>query len=187
MTKLRDTLQRAMVCGAGVVRSAESLAGARAVVDDTADALRSTGLSVGAGELANLVQVADALLESALARTESRGAHGAAVPRHQPGLAAPTRARPGAIASRGCPMSAAEADSGYARAVADAVERALDEDLGPEGDLTAALYRPTSRRASRCVPGTMACWPGGSVPPRRSPVWVGVRCPSPGTQPTGPR
>ncbi len=75
VTKLRDTLQRAMTRGAGVVRSAESLAGARAVVDDTADALRSTGLSVGAGELANLVQVADALLESALARTESRGAH----------------------------------------------------------------------------------------------------------------
>ena len=75
MTKLRDTLQRAMTRGAGVVRSAESLAGARAVVDDTADALRSAGLSVGAGELANLVQVADALLESALARTESRGAH----------------------------------------------------------------------------------------------------------------
>ncbi len=39
-------------------------------------------------------------------------------------------------------MSGAEADSGYARAVADAVERALDEDLGPEGDLTAALVRP---------------------------------------------
>lgn len=36
-------------------------------------------------------------------------------------------------------MSAPEADEAYARAVADAVARALDEDLGPDGDLTAAL------------------------------------------------
>ena len=75
VTKVRDTLQRAMTRGAGVVRSAESLAGAHAVVEDTADVVRTAGLSVGAGELANLVQVADALLVSALARTESRGAH----------------------------------------------------------------------------------------------------------------
>ena len=32
-----------------------------------------------------------------------------------------------------------QADPAYARAVADAVDRALAEDLGPEGDLTAAL------------------------------------------------
>ena len=64
-----------MTRGAGVVRSAESLAGARAVVNDTSHALRGAGLSVGAGELANLVQVADALLVSALVRTGSRGAH----------------------------------------------------------------------------------------------------------------
>ena len=36
-------------------------------------------------------------------------------------------------------MSAPEADEAYRRAVADAVTRALDEDLGPDGDLTAAL------------------------------------------------
>jgi nicotinate-nucleotide pyrophosphorylase (carboxylating) len=36
-------------------------------------------------------------------------------------------------------MSTAEADEAYARAVADAVTRALEEDLGPDGDLTAAL------------------------------------------------
>jgi L-aspartate oxidase len=75
VTKLRDTLQRAMTRGAGVVRSAESLAGARAVVEETAAALEGTERSVGSGELANLLQLADALLASALARTESRGAH----------------------------------------------------------------------------------------------------------------
>ncbi|HEY1445142.1 MAG TPA: carboxylating nicotinate-nucleotide diphosphorylase [Acidimicrobiales bacterium] len=36
-------------------------------------------------------------------------------------------------------MSAPEADDTYQQAVADAVTRALDEDLGPDGDLTAAL------------------------------------------------
>ena len=76
MTKLRDTLQRAMTRGAGVVRSAESLAGAAAVVEDTAGRRSGTpAASVGAGELANLLRLADALLASALARTESRGAH----------------------------------------------------------------------------------------------------------------
>ena len=75
VTKLRDTVQRAMTRGAGVVRSAESLAGARAVVDDAGAALRGAAPSVGTGELANLLRLADALLTSALARTESRGAH----------------------------------------------------------------------------------------------------------------
>jgi L-aspartate oxidase len=75
VTKLRDTLQRAMTRGAGVVRSAESLAGARVVVDETTAALGGAPASVATGELANLVQVADALLRSADMRTESRGAH----------------------------------------------------------------------------------------------------------------
>ena len=75
VTKLRDTLQRAMTRGAGVVRSAASLGTARAAVDDIAAALGDRARSVGRGELANLVQLADALLEAALARTESRGAH----------------------------------------------------------------------------------------------------------------
>jgi L-aspartate oxidase len=73
--KLRDSLQRALTRGAGVVRSAESLGAARAVVEETAAALGDRRASVGAGELANLLQLADALLASALARTESRGAH----------------------------------------------------------------------------------------------------------------
>jgi L-aspartate oxidase len=75
VTKLRDTVQRAMTRGAGVVRSAESLAGARAVVDDATAALSGAAASAGTGELANLLRLADALLTSALARTESRGAH----------------------------------------------------------------------------------------------------------------
>jgi L-aspartate oxidase len=75
VTKLRDTLQRAMTLGAGVVRSAESLAGARAVVEETASVLGDPGASAAAGERAPLLQVADALLASADRRTESRGAH----------------------------------------------------------------------------------------------------------------
>jgi len=73
--KLRDTLQRAMTEGAGVVRTAESLGQARAAVEDVAEALGDPTVMVAAGELGNLVQLADALLVSALARTESRGAH----------------------------------------------------------------------------------------------------------------
>jgi succinate dehydrogenase/fumarate reductase flavoprotein subunit len=75
VTKLRDTVQRAMTRGAGVVRSAESLAGARAVVEEATSVLGDPSASAGTGELANLLRLADALLSSALARTESRGAH----------------------------------------------------------------------------------------------------------------
>jgi L-aspartate oxidase len=75
VTKLRDTVQRAMTRGAGVVRSADSLAGARAVVEEAGAVLGDPSSSVAAGELANLLRLADALLASALARTESRGAH----------------------------------------------------------------------------------------------------------------
>jgi succinate dehydrogenase/fumarate reductase flavoprotein subunit len=75
LLKVRDILQRAMTRGAGVVRSAASLGTARATVDELATALGDRARSVGRGELANLLQLADALLEAALARTESRGAH----------------------------------------------------------------------------------------------------------------
>ena len=75
ITKLRDTLQRAMTRGAGVVRTADSLDGARAVVEDMAAALGDSTVSVGAGELANMLELAAALLASALVRTESRGSH----------------------------------------------------------------------------------------------------------------
>ncbi len=75
VTKLRDTLQRAMTRGAGVVRTAESLDGARAVVDEMTALLGDGAASVGTGELSNLLELADALLVSARARTESRGSH----------------------------------------------------------------------------------------------------------------
>jgi len=75
VTKLRDVLQRAMTRGAGVVRSATSLEEARGCVAETVAALADAGISVASGELANLLQLADALLASAEARTESRGAH----------------------------------------------------------------------------------------------------------------
>jgi L-aspartate oxidase len=75
VAKLRDLLQQTMTGGAGVVRSSRSLATAAAAVDELAEALGDRAVSVGAGELGNLVQLADALLASARARTESRGAH----------------------------------------------------------------------------------------------------------------
>ena len=75
MAKLRDSLQRTMTGGAGVVRSAESLDAAAADVADLAAALGDRTTSVAAGELGNLLQMADALLVSARTRTESRGAH----------------------------------------------------------------------------------------------------------------
>ena len=75
VAKLRDSLQRTMTGGAGVVRSARSLGAAAEGVADLADALGDRTGSVGAGELGNLLQMADALLVSAITRTESRGAH----------------------------------------------------------------------------------------------------------------
>jgi L-aspartate oxidase len=73
--KLRDALQRIMTSGAGVVRSADSLDHAAAGVAEVCDALGDRTASVGAGELGNLLRLADALLVSARTRTESRGAH----------------------------------------------------------------------------------------------------------------
>ena len=73
--KLRDSLQRTMTTGAGVVRTADSLAAAAESVEVVVAAMGHRTASVGSVELANLVQLADALLVSAQARTESRGAH----------------------------------------------------------------------------------------------------------------
>jgi L-aspartate oxidase len=75
IAKLRDHLQRTMTGGAGVVRSAGSLAAAAAAVDEIVAGMGDRTASVQAVELGNLVQLADALLVSATARTESRGAH----------------------------------------------------------------------------------------------------------------
>jgi L-aspartate oxidase len=77
VAKLRERLQKAMIDGAGVLRSPESLASAAAEVGAVARALADgrAGPGRGAGELANLVTVAGALLRAAFTREETRGAH----------------------------------------------------------------------------------------------------------------
>jgi L-aspartate oxidase len=72
--KAREQLQRAMTEGAGVIRSASSMAAAATAVEKAA---RVAAAHPGrqAGELANLAVVARALLSAATVRTESRGAH----------------------------------------------------------------------------------------------------------------
>jgi L-aspartate oxidase len=81
--KRRHRLQQAMTAGAGVVRSAESLAAVRAVVEDVA----VPGGGPAPWELANLVEVARAVLTAASARRESRGAHSRSdFPREDPAL-----------------------------------------------------------------------------------------------------
>ncbi|HEY2427742.1 MAG TPA: FAD-binding protein [Acidimicrobiales bacterium] len=68
--KLRAELQRAMTAGAGVLRSAASLAEAGATLE------RIGGhVPHGARDVANLVRVGRALVAAALAREESRGNH----------------------------------------------------------------------------------------------------------------
>ena len=64
--KGRELLQRAMTRGAGVVRTAASLASAAADINQ---------LGPAGGELANLKLVAEAIIAAATAREESRGGH----------------------------------------------------------------------------------------------------------------
>jgi L-aspartate oxidase len=76
----RDALQRAMTGGAGVLRDAASLAATASTVGEIAAALpglarTEPGAQAHVAELANLVEVARALLLSADLRAESRGAH----------------------------------------------------------------------------------------------------------------
>jgi L-aspartate oxidase len=73
-SKLRDQLQRAMTAGAGVLRSAASLAETDAVVARLAEV--GGGSDASWSELANLLVGARGLLSAATAREESRGAHG---------------------------------------------------------------------------------------------------------------
>ena len=79
VVKTRDQLQRRMTAGAGVLRSASSLAETAAFV---AGLVPSAGVATAASrlsgesiELANLATVAWALLRAATEREESRGAH----------------------------------------------------------------------------------------------------------------
>jgi succinate dehydrogenase/fumarate reductase flavoprotein subunit len=69
--KGRHRLQQAMTTGAGVIRSEDSLADVESVVEDVAGPRRGPA----SWELANLVEVARAVLATATARCESRGAH----------------------------------------------------------------------------------------------------------------
>jgi L-aspartate oxidase len=76
VTKTRDQLQRVMTEGAGVVRSAGSLAASGGAVDAIGAAVgTATPPDRAHGELANLVTAARSLLSSAMVRTETRGAH----------------------------------------------------------------------------------------------------------------
>ncbi|HEY5096798.1 MAG TPA: FAD-binding protein [Acidimicrobiales bacterium] len=76
VTKTRDRLQREMMEGAGVVRSAGSLAGAGAALDALDVEMGSaTPVDRAHGELVNLVTVATRVLRSADLRRETRGAH----------------------------------------------------------------------------------------------------------------
>ena len=69
--KGRHRLQQAMTTGAGVIRSEGSLAEVETVVEDVA----RPGRGAASWELANLVEVARAVVATATARCESRGAH----------------------------------------------------------------------------------------------------------------
>lgn len=74
--KLREGLQRAMTAGAGVLRSADSLAETMRVIDDIATAARANDeTATDMAELQNLLDVGAALVHAATARTESRGNH----------------------------------------------------------------------------------------------------------------
>ncbi len=75
LAKARDQLQRAMMEGAGVVRTADSLAAAGDTADSVAGMLGSEPTNPAEGELANLVTAARAVLTAATQREETRGAH----------------------------------------------------------------------------------------------------------------
>ena len=144
VTKLRDTVQRAMTRGAGVVRSAESLAGARAVVEDAAPR-SGTRAAVGRRGRAGATCCGwpTRCWPRRSARTESRGAHARSeYPETDPAWrrrlvhgARSARDRRATVVVSRRPSTARR----YAGRCADAVDRALAEDLGPDGDLTAAL------------------------------------------------
>jgi L-aspartate oxidase len=75
LVELRDRIQRSMTAGAGVLRSASSLAATRAVVEDAAGELDVAADVAALHELRNLVDLGRAVLTAAQGREESRGAH----------------------------------------------------------------------------------------------------------------
>jgi L-aspartate oxidase len=75
VASLRHELQRSMTVFAGVLRSAESLAQARARVAETLAEVPRDSTDPATRELRNLAEVGAVLLWSAEHRTESRGAH----------------------------------------------------------------------------------------------------------------
>ncbi|MGH9120136.1 MAG: L-aspartate oxidase [Acidimicrobiales bacterium] len=75
VAKARDRLQRSLTMDAGVLRSARSLEGAAGAVGVADAAVTGRPLDRGGHELANLADVARAVVAAATARKESRGAH----------------------------------------------------------------------------------------------------------------
>lgn len=76
LAKARERLQRCMTTGAGVVRSATSLASVDAELTDISGILDPAAPPTpAAAELANLLAVGRGLVAAATAREESRGAH----------------------------------------------------------------------------------------------------------------
>jgi len=73
--KLREELQRGMTVGAGVLRSAASLAGVAALLAEVGAAVADLPETPAWAELRNLADVGAALVAAATAREESRGAH----------------------------------------------------------------------------------------------------------------
>jgi L-aspartate oxidase len=73
--RLKLVIKTAMWNGAGIVRSAGSLAAARKKLEIVKDQLPINPGSVGELELRNMLQVAELITRGALERTESRGAH----------------------------------------------------------------------------------------------------------------
>ena len=93
-TKLRDTLQRAMTAAPASSAPPPRWPAPGPPWPRRPPPWATPAASVAAGELANLLQLADALLASATARTESRGAHARAeFPETEPAVAPPPGAR----------------------------------------------------------------------------------------------
>jgi L-aspartate oxidase len=72
---IRDQIQRVMTIEAGVLRSAETLRRADALVEAVAPGLEQAPLTPAVAETRNLALVGHAVLTAAIAREESRGCH----------------------------------------------------------------------------------------------------------------